>query len=229
MDRVLRQMRIGHMALYAAYGKGRAQGAAPAVLDHVTDQGGARRLADDAPVQALLACRQTLDHGLGAMMGRAFFVAGDQIGDLAPMIRVFGDETFSCNNHRRQAAFHIGGAAAAKHAVLVDQGIERVVLPGLDRAGRDHIGMTGKAQHRAIAFAVGRPEVVHIFDAHRLKLEADSAQALHHHGLTVSIQWSDRRTANQVAGELQGRREIGWGRHEQDSGGRIQSMKRRLS
>jgi hypothetical protein len=71
------------VALLAAHGQLGAEGATAAVLDHVTDQGGARRFADDAPVQALVARRQALDHGLGAVVGRAFFVAGDQEGDLA--------------------------------------------------------------------------------------------------------------------------------------------------
>jgi hypothetical protein len=55
VDRVLRQMRVGHVALHTAHGQLGAEGAATAVLDHVTDQGGARRFADDAPVQAFLA------------------------------------------------------------------------------------------------------------------------------------------------------------------------------
>ena len=217
MNRVLGQMRVGHMALNAANGELGPQRTATAVLDHITHQGSARRLADDAPVQTLVTCGETFDHGLGAVMGRAFFVTGDQKCDLALVVRVVADKAFSGHQHGCQAAFHVGRATAAKHAVFIDQCVERVVLPGLDRAGGHHVGVAGEAQYRAFVFAVGGPKVVDVLDAHRLKHEAGIAQALHHQLLAIGIDRRHGRATDQIAGKLQGRRKVGVGRHGRDS------------
>nr|BFE91155.1 hypothetical protein GCM10020185_16910 [Pseudomonas brassicacearum subsp. brassicacearum] len=80
VDRVLRQVWISHVTLLAAHGQLRAEGTAPAILDHVAHQRGARRFADDAPVQSFLTGLEAFDHGFGAVVGRAFFIAGNQEG-----------------------------------------------------------------------------------------------------------------------------------------------------
>ncbi|MND90501.1 hypothetical protein D3C80_825860 [compost metagenome] len=213
VDRVLGQVRVGHVALHTAHGQLGAEGAATTVLDHVTHQGGARRFADDAPVQTFLARGEAFDHGLGAVVRRAFFVAGDQEGDFALVIRVVGDKTLGGDGHGGEAAFHVGGATAAEHAVFVDQRVERFDLPGRHRAGRDHVGVAGEAQHRTVVLAVGGPEVIHIFDAHRFQGETGIAQALHHLLLAIGVDRRHGRTADQVDGELEGRRKVGVGRH----------------
>nr|BFE91154.1 hypothetical protein GCM10020185_16900 [Pseudomonas brassicacearum subsp. brassicacearum] len=130
------------------------------------------------------------------------------------MVRVVGDEPFGRHNHRRQAAFHVCRATAAEHALFVDDRIERVELPGLHRTGRHHVGVPGEAQHRAVMLAMAGPEVIHILDTHRFERKARVAQALHHQFLAIGIHRRHGRTADQVAGELQGRREVGVGRHE---------------
>lgn len=99
---------------------------------------------------------------------------------MAPFVlRVVGDEALDGDDHRRQAAFHVRCAASAEHALVVDQGVEGLMLPGLQRAGGDHVGVPGEAQHRAVA-AAPCPEVVHLLDAHRLQGEAGGFQAAHH-------------------------------------------------
>ncbi|RML77553.1 hypothetical protein APX70_06094, partial [Pseudomonas syringae pv. maculicola] len=114
------------------------------------------------------------------------------------MVRVVCHEALGCDQHCRQAAFHICSATSAEHAVLVDQGIERIILPVLHRSGRHHIGVTGETQYRPFAGAVSGPEIIDVFDAHRLKLEAGIAQALHHHRLAIGIDRRDRWSADQV-------------------------------
>jgi hypothetical protein len=148
------------------------------------------------------------------MLGRAFLVTGDQEGDAALVLRMVGDEALDGDDHRRQAAFHIGGATSAEHALLIDQRGEGGVLPGLQRAGGHYVGVAGEAQHRTVLLAVGRPEVLHVFDAHVLDLEAERTQAAHHQLLTALVKRGDGRAANQVAGEFQGRGESrGGGSH----------------
>ncbi|MNP83173.1 hypothetical protein D3C76_1820420 [compost metagenome] len=62
--------------------------------------------------------------------------------------------------------------------------------------------MTGKAQHRAVLGAMGGPEVVDIFDTHRLQHETGIAQALHHLFLAVGIDRGHRGATDQVAGQF---------------------------
>lgn len=206
-------MRVRHVTLNPAHRELGAEGAAAAVFHHVTHQRGARWFTHDAPVQTLFAGGETLNHRFGAVMRRAFFVAGDQKRDRTFVVRVVGDKAFGGHQHRGQAAFHVGSATPAEHAVFVDQRIERVVLPRLYRAGWHHVGMTGEAQHRAVVFTVGGPEVVHVFDAHRLQCKACITQTLHHQLLAIGVDWRHGRATDQIAGKLQGRREVGVGRH----------------
>ena len=196
------------MALLAVHGEGAAERTAAAILDHIPEQGGARRLTDDAPVQALVTLAQALDHCLGAVLRRAFFVAGDQEADRALVVRVVGDEALDGDDHARQAALHVGRATAAEHAVFIDAHVERLILPGVQRPGGHHVGVAGKAQHRAVATAFG-PEILHLFDAHALHLEAAGGQAPHHQFLATFVDRGHGRTADQVEGELQGRGEGG--------------------
>ncbi|MNE83134.1 hypothetical protein D3C80_1799250 [compost metagenome] len=94
------------------------------------------------------------------------------------------------------------------------------MLPGLRRAGGDHVGVAGEAQHRTVAAitpGAAGPEVVHFLDAHRLQGETAGGQALHHQLHAVGIDRSDGGTADQLAGKGQGRREghgeASWGRN----------------
>ena len=93
---------------------------------------------------------QRLDHALGAVDRRAFLVAGDQEGERARCSRVRGDEFLAGGDHGGEPALHIGGAAAVEQAVA-DRRLERIGAPFLQRAGRDHVGVPGEAQHRAAA------------------------------------------------------------------------------
>ncbi len=208
MNRVLRQVRVGDVALLAVHGQGAAEGATTAVLDYVAEQGGARRFADDAPVQALVALAQALDHCLGAVLGRAFFIAGDEEADGALVLRVIGDEALHGDDHARQAALHVRCATAAEHAIFIDAHVEWLVLPGVQRAGGHHVGVAGEAQHGAVATAFG-PEVLHLFDAHAFDLEAAGSQATHHQFLATFVDRGHGRAANQVESEFQGRGEGG--------------------
>jgi len=81
VDGVLREVRVGDVALHALYGQLAAHGAAPAVLDHVAgalDRGG---LADDAVVGRFATRGQPVADVHGAVVGGAFFVAGQQETD----------------------------------------------------------------------------------------------------------------------------------------------------
>ena len=207
MNRVARQVRIGHVTLLAAYGEGAAERAAAAVFHYVTDQGSARGFADDAPVQALLTFAQAFNHRLGTVVRRAFFITGDQKSDTAFVVRVFRNKAFNGDDHRRQAAFHVRRATATEHAVFINQRIEWLVLPFLHRAGGHHIGVSGKAQYGTLLAAVAGPEVVHIFDTHRLDGETAGGKAARHLLLTAFIKRRDGRTTNQLTGKLQRRGE----------------------
>ncbi|MCY1448189.1 hypothetical protein D9M71_648430 [compost metagenome] len=143
------------------------------------------------------------------MVGRAFFIAGDEEGDGALVLRVFGDEALDRHQHGREAAFHVRRATAAEHALLVDQGIEGLVLPGLQRAGGYNVCVAGEAEYRAVA-TTDRPEVLHLLDAHAFDAKAHSGQPAHHQVLAAFVDRGDRGTTDEVAGEFEGG---GKGRH----------------
>ena len=119
---------------------------------------------------------------------------------------MIGGEALHCHDHRRQAAFHICRATAVEHALLVDARTERRILPGLQRACRDHVSVAGEAQHRAFVAANG-PEVFHVLDMHRLDGEAAGRQALAHQLLAAFIQRRHRWAIDQLAGEFERRGE----------------------
>ena len=209
MNRVARQLRIGHVALDAFHFQFRAQRAAAAVLHHVTHCGRAGRLAHDAPGDFLVARFQMLHHFYGAVDGGAFLVAGDQKSDGAAVIRMLCHKAFTRRDHRRQAALHVGGAASAQHAVF-DFRFERGVLPALHRSGGYHVGVAGEGQYRAGVAAPG-PEIVHFTKAQFFRLETDGRQPFDHQGLAIAVIGCHRRLGNQVDGQLQGGGQVGGG------------------
>ena len=79
------------------------------------------------------------------------------------MIRMRGDEALQRDHERRDAAFHVGGAAAVQQAVA-DLGTNGSLCPGLARAGRHDVGMAEQHQRRRAA-AVRRPQVVDVAEA----------------------------------------------------------------
>ncbi len=73
----------------------------------------ARRLADDAVLKPLAARRERLHDLQRAVVGGAFFVARDQACPTEPAsLRIPLGEAAARVDHRREAALHVGGAAA---------------------------------------------------------------------------------------------------------------------
>ena len=127
------------------------QAAAPADLDHVAELLGVGRLADDAGVDPLAARR--------AASRAPCFVPLTAAPSSSPVISRLIEPAKSRPRRRGSAA-----AAAAKAAIApfmstaprpysapsrndAGEGIER---PGVGGAGRDHVGMAGKAEVRAV-------------------------------------------------------------------------------
>ena len=87
-DRVVGEMRIGHVALLAVDGQPAGERAAPADLDHVAEPVRVRRFAEDAMVEALAARLRPIEQLHGAVDGRSFLVAGDEEADGAREVRI---------------------------------------------------------------------------------------------------------------------------------------------
>src|SRR5207248_1371024 len=81
VDRILHQMRISHMALYATHRELAREGPAPTYFQHVAQRIDRARLADDAVVDKLVARLQALDDARRAVDGGAFLVGGDEERD----------------------------------------------------------------------------------------------------------------------------------------------------
>ncbi len=87
MHRIVGELRIRDVPLNPVYRQAPAQAAATADFDGIAQRVLARGLADQTPVNALLALAQHLDHPTGAIDGRPLLIAGDQEGDGAAMLR----------------------------------------------------------------------------------------------------------------------------------------------
>ena len=201
VHRVLRQLRIGHVALHALHGEAAAVGTAAADLDRVADALLAGGLAHDAPVDARAARLEFLDHALGAVDRWAFLVAGDQEGNGARVLRVLGHEGLGGGQHGGEAALHVCRAAPVQPAVL-HGGLEGLGAPFLQRAGGDHIGMAGEAQHRAAA-AAGGPEILDTAEAHLLDREAGRCEAVPHQLLAAPVHRGHGGAGDQLLGQGQ--------------------------
>ncbi|MNH15577.1 hypothetical protein D3C79_751920 [compost metagenome] len=81
VDGVVRQMGVGHVTLHSAHQQIPGDGAAPAILHHVTHQGGGGGLADDAPADLLVSRLQRLYHPDGTVDEGALFIGGDEEGN----------------------------------------------------------------------------------------------------------------------------------------------------
>jgi hypothetical protein len=105
VDRVARQVWVGNVALDALDRELAAHGAAAAVLDHVAsafDRGG---LADDAPVQPLAACFQSVADNDRAVVGWPFLVTGEQKGDVDRWCGVGGRNSSQATTMAASEAF----------------------------------------------------------------------------------------------------------------------------
>jgi hypothetical protein len=202
VDGVARLVRIRHVALDAAHREGGRQRAAPADPQQVAQCMLRRRLAGDAPVDALAAFAEHIGDLAHAVDRIAFLVRGQQQGDLARMPRMRGHERFQRDHERRHAALHVRRAAPVQHAVA-DLRCERIAGPGLTRTGRHHVGMAEQHQHRAVAVAMRRPQIVDLAEAQRFDAEAGALQAFADQALAAGIVRGDRSSRDQVDRELQ--------------------------
>ncbi len=220
VDRVLGQVRIGDVALHAVDGQLARQRATPPVLDHVAERGHRGRLAHHAVVQPLAARAQQVADLDGAVVGRAFLVAGDQEADRAGVVRMHGDEFLGGHHEPGDRGFHVGGAAAIELAVAVGR-LERVGAPLLHGAGRHHVGVAGEDQQLAVGTRaaaldgpqVGHAEVVRPAD-HGFALEAGGGQAFDQHILAALVFGRDGAAADQVFSEGKRGRHGGHGKWE---------------
>ena len=143
VNRVARQMRVGNVALDAAHHQPPAQRAPAAVFHHVTGARHGGGFTDDAVVDGLLARLQLLDDHPRAMHGRAFFVAGEQKGDVEQRLGRVLQKFLDRHDKGGNRGFHVTGAAPVQLASALGGG-KRRAAPLCQRTGGNHIGVAGK-------------------------------------------------------------------------------------
>src|SRR5690606_4306356 len=99
VDRILRELRIGDVPLHAVHGEPGAERAAAPDLDGVPDRLLARGLADDAPVDTLVARGERFDDAPGAIDGRSLFVARDEESERPAVRGMLPDESLGGRDH----------------------------------------------------------------------------------------------------------------------------------
>ena len=164
-------------------------GAATAILDHVAEPLGGGGLSHQAPGDLLLTRLERFDHLGGAIDKGALFIAGDEKGDGALMIRMGGDEALHGDQHGGQGALHVGGAPTVEQTIA-HRRLEGRRIPLLEWSGGHHIGVTGKAEQRPLA-AAASPEVGGVMKHHGLDDKTQARQILGHHLLASGILRSD--------------------------------------
>ncbi len=207
--RIVRQMRIGDMALTAGHRQMAGQAATAAVLDHIAERVRVGRLADDAGIRLLPVGSGPFHHFHRAVDGIALFIAGDHQADRSAGTgfqnpRGGGDKG-------GDSAFHVGGTTAIETPVG-NLGIESAMRPGGLVADRNHIRMAGKAQMRP-AIADAGEEIVDAFIAlAKGKARAGKAERCQL-GLEkverAAFMRRDRRAADQPLRQIDGMRRPG--------------------
>ena len=218
--RVVRQLRVGHVALNAMDGEAAGEAAPAPVLDNIAEALLAGRLAYQAPVDGLATFLQPFDHPAGAIDTGAFLVAGHQPSDTALMVGAGGEKFLDGREHGRQAAFHVGGTTAVKQTVANGR-LERVAMPFLEGAGRHHVGVASQTESGAAACHAafpGSPEVVHGPEPEPFDLKPERFQAANHYVLAAFIRGAHRAATEQVQSQVEGgghwfgfSRETRWG------------------
>jgi hypothetical protein len=198
--RIGRPVGIGDVALHALDRDPAVDAAAPADLDHVAQPRRAGRLADDAVVDDLALGGQRLDHPFGAVEGHAFLVAGDQETQRALRFTV-GQIGGHGGDEGGDAALHVDRAAADQDAIG-EGGLERRAGPGALVAHGHHIGVAGETEVGAGGSTPG-VEVLDLAELHPAAGEADPFQGLLDDIHRAEVGRGDRRTADQVAGEVE--------------------------
>jgi len=200
LNRVLRQGRVGDVALFAVNGHGGAQRTAPPHPQRVAELFRAGGLSHHAPVDRFVAGAQRVHHAAGAVPGRALLVAGDQQRDRAAVFGVFAGKVDPGADHGRDAGFHVGGAPALEPAVIEFR-LERIVVPVLQRPRGHHVGVAGEAKHRRVA-AVPRPEVGDLAEGHVLDAEAGLFQHAANQFLATAVRGGHRWAPHQLQCEV---------------------------
>ena len=137
----------------------------------------ARRLADDAELEFLAACRERFHHFQRAVVGRAFLVARDQHPERARRSPDTARRIRRARvHHRRKAALHVGRAAAERGCPSADDSGERIHLPLLARPRRNDVGVA-REHERGCGDAAARPEVVHLAEPQRLGMKSPPREA----------------------------------------------------
>src|SRR5579862_9193743 len=146
VDRILREMRIRDVALYALADQRARQSAAATALEHVAVPFGRRKFADETVVDRLALGWQALDHFRGAIDRRTFLVRCDEQRDRSRRIAL-REQPLDRHDERGERRFHVGGTAAVQVAVT-DRRRERIARPFVQWTGRYDVGVARQADER---------------------------------------------------------------------------------
>ncbi len=201
VDRVLREVRIGHVPLDSLRDEAAGERAAPPVLDGVAEVLRRRGLAHDAVVDALASRLERFHHAHGAVDRGALFVGGEQECQRAGVLGVRGDELFGGDDEGRDRGLHVGRAARVQPAVH-DRGDEGIGVPLVERPRRHHVGVPGE-DHQRPRRAAADPQVRDLAAADRLRNESQRGEPVDDHLLAALVGGRDRRPREQRAGQVE--------------------------
>jgi hypothetical protein len=140
MDGVACELRIGDMTLHATHSQIAGERPAAATAAAIAEPLARRWLADQAGIDLLPVGTEMFGDLADAVDRFGLLVTGQQQPDRTGMPRLPAHKSFERDDHRRDAAFHVGTAAPEQLAVA-DSRLMGWRRPGPYRAGRHHVGV----------------------------------------------------------------------------------------
>ena len=199
VDGIHRALGVGHVALDAPHQQLPVEGTAPAIAQSIAEPLVARWLAHQAPVDALAAIIQCLEHAHRAVHRGPLFVAGDQQRHRRAPRAVVAEKALTGGDECGDAALHVCGTAAIEQTVA-HLGFEGRGRPLGFRARGHYIGVTGKGEHRSLV-AVARPQVTDLAAIDGFAGKSQRFQARAYQRLATGIVGCDRRPCHQLHGQ----------------------------
>ena len=204
MDRILRQVRIGDVALHATDDERPGKRAAAAVFDHVAQSIDRRRFADNAVVERLACGAEFVDDTHRAVDRRTFLVGSDEQRNRSTMACVQGRESFDRNDECGQRRLHVGGTAPVEKPVA-HRRHKRIRMPRLERTGRHHVGVSCEAD-QGTRVAEPCPEIADAVGGRRLAMKSKRPETRFQNILATRVVRRAGAARDQLAREVKRRR-----------------------
>jgi hypothetical protein len=207
VHRIVRPVRISHVALRALHRDPRVQTATPPDLHHLAEPHRAGRFAHQTKIRNLSIGLHPLEHADSSVNCRAFLITCDEQADGAAS-RAVADMLRNRSDEGGDGAFHVARATTVQDPVAYFG--RECVVPPRGGADRHHIRVAGKTEMRPFIAKAGK-QVLDRPEAQAVQRETEFRQSRRQHILRTGVRRGNRGTAYQRLCERKGIVEHGHG------------------